>query len=182
MIALIEGPDGAGKTTLTHVLGWVGREYDLRVRHVHNKGPETGDSYDKYRRIIDSGYQDDELLVVDRMHLAEMVYGTTRRMAPSFGLGSFFELTRGVWDAPGQIVVLTPGVAICRDRILMRGERPPGTLWSEHERHRHLADLVASTYPYVITHVDEMVRPSELTVVARNLVKNLIERTGTECI
>lgn len=72
MLIIIEGPDGAGKTTLA-------REFEkLGFNYVHNGAPRPDeDLFETYtQQILKVGLQD---TVFDRLHLGEIVYGTVVR-------------------------------------------------------------------------------------------------------
>lgn len=175
MIVVIEGPDGSGKTTLAHVFGQLGRQYDLKVRHVHHSVPDN--PYNEYMKTIHSGYDRDTLVVADRLHLGELVYGTVRRGKSGLSLSCVSHMCIDVYDAPGHTFVLTPGWAECRSRIWQRGtDDVPPMLPREHERFEFLAEVIKSSNPHAITHVGPGVSQEALMGEAYRVMKNLIER------
>jgi thymidylate kinase len=76
-LIVIEGCDGSGKTTVANELVRLGWESGFRTRLSHC-GPPGKNPFDEYTTIIDR-YDGAELLVCDRLHVGEWIYGPVLR-------------------------------------------------------------------------------------------------------
>lgn len=82
-IIVLEGPDGAGKSTLARRL----IEHDAllsRPRHMLHRGPIRSDALTEYLRpldevIYDATYGIDSVFIFDRWHVGELIYGPILR-------------------------------------------------------------------------------------------------------
>ena len=79
MIYIIEGPDGAGKTTLVEQIRK--SNYNAVVKHFGApQTPEEADNYYKvYAKAINDMHSDSEVLIFDRSWYSDMVYGPVMR-------------------------------------------------------------------------------------------------------
>lgn len=116
MIIIVEGPDGAGKSTLAHRLA-----KETSSRYLHKGPPVPGLALPEEYAVPDGR------LVLDRWHLGELVYGPLRRQQePDEGQ---FKDTEADLRARGAIlVVLNPDIATLRSR---RPEEDPQSLENE---------------------------------------------------
>jgi hypothetical protein len=81
MIIVIEGPDGAGKTTLAKQLA-----HDLKLDYHHEGPPPKGLApWDHYGRILEDARRDKKDLVIDRFAYGERVYGPILRSKDTLG-------------------------------------------------------------------------------------------------
>lgn len=108
-IILVEGPDGAGKTTLARELAVA-----LKVPYYHSGPPETKDPLTEYwqytkRLLVDGG-------VVDRFYLGELVYGPLRRQASYPDRFPWLLLELFLFKLGALQVILTGDVATLRSR------------------------------------------------------------------
>lgn len=112
MLIVLEGVDGAGKTTLAEALGG---------RYVHHSQPK-GHPLEDYERELQYHLPEDELLVVDRLHWGEMVYGPLYRGESRLGWPGFMHVEM-LLQARGAVRVLVGGdPRTIRRRLEERGE------------------------------------------------------------
>jgi thymidylate kinase len=112
MIIIIEGPDGAGKTTLA-------RDIVVRTtaRCFHKSAP-TKRSIDEY--LLPDGSS----LVLDRWHLGELVYGPLVRGETDMDDETFLVVEDKLKARGAVLVVLNPPVPLMVARLKERGEVP----------------------------------------------------------
>lgn len=74
-VVILEGPDGAGKTTLaTHL------EQEHGFRYIHTGKPSgEGSLLVEYCLVLDQARRSGEKVVIDRLHVGESVYGPIMR-------------------------------------------------------------------------------------------------------
>lgn len=111
MIAIFEGPDGSGKTTLAeHVAALTGATY------IHAQAPERHPLVE-YTAPIAAG----EDYVLDRWHFGEMVYGPLYRGGSGLTAEQFWAVEQYLDDL-GAIVILCNGTSnALAARIRARG-------------------------------------------------------------
>lgn len=103
---IIEGPDGAGKTTLAKVLCSA-----LSMDYHHEGPPPQGvKPYDHYRNV----YRElTHPTVIDRFHLGEIVYGPLLREKSGLAPAEVFELNRIIEARNGRVIVCLPPWETC---------------------------------------------------------------------
>lgn len=80
-LILVEGPDGAGKTTLVDRLFW-----STRAAWRSSCGVPQGPALPEYtRKLIEGWYERAPVVIFDRFHLGEQVYGPIMRNGDSLG-------------------------------------------------------------------------------------------------
>jgi DNA polymerase III delta prime subunit len=96
---IVEGPDGAGKTTYATALA---AQFGLKV---HHEGPPPADNiFGHYYQLLDR----QQAMVFDRLHLGELVYGPLLRGKS----GITFEQCRVLSDM-ALITICLPSRATC---------------------------------------------------------------------
>lgn len=117
-IVIIEGIDGSGKSTLANMIEEVA-EHKYKVIRTH-RGPMKGSVVEEYVAPLFE-VAADELLIADRWHVGEMIYGPIYR-GISY-VDSVLEHIENILNDLGavKLVMLTPK-EIIQDRISSRGE------------------------------------------------------------
>lgn len=126
---VLEGCDGAGKSTLTELLA---TGYGFASVH----SPRTPDNQDlprRYRELLDRP----GCLVMDRCFLSELVYGPLYRGHSRLTWRQALDLARLVTERQGVFLHLTAPAEVLHDRLKARdGHAPP------------LAEITALAYAY----------------------------------
>lgn len=115
MIYIVEGPDGAGKTTLVEQL----RKSNYNAVVKHFGAPQTPEEADNYYKVYASAIndkRDDEVLIFDRSWYSDMVYGPVMRNRQ--------EMTQEHADMLSAMVVASGG------GIIIYCTAPIKTLWA----------------------------------------------------
>lgn len=74
-VYVLEGPDGAGKTTLGHLIeDHLSREGSVATFH-NGKPPEGEDLFSHYLRQIGHARTQSDFAIIDRLHIGELIYG-----------------------------------------------------------------------------------------------------------
>lgn len=130
MLIVLEGVDGAGKSTLAEALGGT---------YLHHGPPEKDQPVlRQYEEAIQAHRAENALLVVDRLHYGEMVYGPVLRGESKLGWPGFAHVEL-LLQARGAVTALVdPGLEEVHRRLALRGEDflPPdrvGEVWREFQ-------------------------------------------------
>lgn len=117
-IIIIEGIDGSGKSTLANMIQEAASK-KYKVIRTH-RGPMKGSVVEEYVAPL-LEIKDDELLIADRWHIGEMIYGPIYR-GISY-VDSVIEHIENILDDLGavKLVMLTPR-EIVKERLGSRGE------------------------------------------------------------
>ncbi len=122
MIYIIEGPDGAGKTTLVEQI----KKSHMNARVLHFGAPATPEAADKYYEVYAkaiSEKQPDEVLIFDRSWYSDMVYGPVMRGRLEMTQAHADMLSAMVVANGGGIVVYcTAPIKVLWARCTRRGE------------------------------------------------------------
>lgn len=136
---LIEGVDGSGKSTLAEMIAKVS---PIPVRMEHRGVPEKSIEDEYLAPLLQIGV--DELVIADRWHVGEMIYGPLYRGQSELidrpGLNRLIELQL---DAVGAVrVILLPALSTVKRRLKKRGEEylKPEDVAYVHEKYRQFAD------------------------------------------
>ena len=104
MIYIFEGCDGVGKTTAAKRLQAKAEEMGFTTKMLH-RGPPQGDVLTEYTSDLDTG---EDIIICDRWHWGEMVYGPIYRGKSELTSGGLMyidmELARR-----GAVVILLDG-------------------------------------------------------------------------
>lgn len=117
MIIILEGPDGAGKSTLAEKIS-----KQTGYRLLHRSQPKTEDDkrlmMEEYMRVIESG----ENCVFDRAWYSEMVYGPIMRNESIISYPDMYRLERMLAHRGALIIYCTSTVDKLWRRCTQRGE------------------------------------------------------------
>ena len=119
MIYIIEGPDGAGKTTLVEQI----KKSHMNAKVLHFGAPQTPEEADNYYKVYAeaiSAKRDDEVLIFDRSWYSDMVYGPVMRNRQ--------EMTQEHAD------MLSAMVVACGGGIIIYCTAPIKVLWARCQR------------------------------------------------
>lgn len=119
MIYIIEGPDGAGKTTLVEQI----KKSHMNAKVLHFGAPQTPEEADNYYKVYVEAInakRDDEVLIFDRSWYSDMVYGPVMR--------NRHEMTQEHADMLSAMVVARGG------GIIIYCTAPIKVLWSRCQR------------------------------------------------
>lgn len=111
MIIILEGPDGAGKSTLASKLS-----QDTRFPIVSNKQKDGGYGY--YRELIET-----DNIILDRAWYSEMVYGPIKRVVSRISKDQMLGLEHRLSTTYGGLIIhCTAPTVVLWDRCITRGE------------------------------------------------------------
>lgn len=117
MIIIIEGPDGAGKTTLANKI-----QKQTGYMLLHRSQPKTEEEkakmMDEYLSVLRSGKN----CIMDRCWYSEMVYGPVMRDAAYISYPQMYELEKQLARVGGLIIHCTGPMQTLWKRCLTRGE------------------------------------------------------------
>lgn len=119
MIYIIEGPDGAGKTTLVEQI----KKSHMNAKVLHFGAPQTPEEADNYYKVYAEAInakRDDEVLIFDRSWYSDMVYGPVMRNRQ--------EMTQEHAD------MLSAMVVACGGGIIIYCTAPIKVLWARCQR------------------------------------------------
>lgn len=116
-IIILEGVDGAGKSTLAKKIAALS---PLPVRLEHRGEIKSTPEEEYIKPLMYS--RDDELIIADRWHVGEMIYGPIYR-GKSLVAGDYNRIIEGLLDTLGAAkVILSPSLKVVRNRLAKRGE------------------------------------------------------------
>lgn len=116
MIIILEGPDGAGKTTLANQLHLL-LPYSWRL----HRGPLRRDPFDEYEADLETwdGYTP---IICDRWHLGELIYGPILRGASQLDKVARWHIEAFLLARGALQVIITAPLAELRQRLNARGD------------------------------------------------------------
>lgn len=122
MIYIIEGPDGAGKTTLVEQI----KKSHMNAKVLHFGAPQTPEEADNYYKIYAEAINakcDDEVLIFDRSWYSDMVYGPVMRNRQEMTQEHADMLSAMVVARGGGIIIYcTAPIKVLWARCQRRGE------------------------------------------------------------
>jgi hypothetical protein len=137
---ILEGSDGAGKTTFANKLqseGW-------RVRHV---GPPSTDNFGQ--EVLDLLASVDGPTVWDRLYLGELVYGTMLREKHGISIGDFNLIEAWLYSAGAHHMWFNTPWEVCENRVGPAG--PNGELSQKDAFERYAQAFTLSAVPMICT-------------------------------
>lgn len=118
-LILLEGVDGAGKTTAANELCEL---WDGPSRIIH-KSAYDRDNFDEYENdLLDYKPGSGELVVLDRWHASELVYGHVIRGRAKLSAYDTFHIEQFLRSRGALITVVTAPVSTIVSRLYKRGE------------------------------------------------------------
>jgi thymidylate kinase len=115
MLIILEGPDGAGKTTLAEALvAKTGAE-------LWHRGPIQGSPQEEYLDPI-TGWDSSTHVICDRWHLGELVYGPIFRGESKLDEDTRIDIDLAIRKAGGILVYCRPHVTSMQLNIRRRGD------------------------------------------------------------
>lgn len=125
-VFLLEGCDGAGKTTLAQQLDLLaGSSY---VEHLHFSQPKSDDAWAEYGEPIVaaaarvSTIDEDGWLIIDRAHISEMIYGPIFRGRVIGKRWQWRKLEQLLDNLDTTRLYVAPGKKTIADRLFARGD------------------------------------------------------------
>lgn len=122
MIYIIEGPDGAGKTTLVEQI----KKSHMNAKVLHFGAPQTPEEADNYYKVYAEAInakRDDEVLIFDRSWYSDMVYGPVMRNRQEMSQEHADMLSAMVVACGGGIIIYcTAPIKVLWARCQRRGE------------------------------------------------------------
>lgn len=116
-VIILEGIDGSGKSTLADEIIDMS---PIPARYLH-RGPLEGTVEEELIYPLQN-IKPDELLVCDRWHVGEMIYGPIYR-GKSQVQGVYHDIIENLlWDLNAVKVILSPDPGLIADRLDERGE------------------------------------------------------------
>lgn len=128
MLIVLEGCDGAGKTTLAQQLvkeaelrGWEGEVWHRGVPMRHPLEEYEWDLEQDYART--PAERSRRLLVADRWHLGQLVYGPLyRKDLKDFDLACAWHVDAKLQSLGAVQLIMSPPLEVIRERLAIRGE------------------------------------------------------------
>jgi len=117
-IVILEGPDGAGKTTLATTLA-VRYQYNFKRCGPPISGlPEI----ERYTCLIENADASSKRIVFDRLHVGELVYGPIVRGHSQLTLQDLYSLDKQLYIAGGVVVYCLPPYIDCLASFMKKQE------------------------------------------------------------
>ncbi len=149
MLIIIEGPDGAGKTTLAREIVSASRKANLRVRELHRGAPSSSNLVREYSLDLRDYAPARDLIICDRWHMGERVYGTLLRGRSLMSQGTWWWLEMFLAARGAVEIVLAPPLSTLQQRIKEReaetGELEPPVIHETLEAAREMFLALAQT-------------------------------------
>jgi thymidylate kinase len=124
LLVILEGCDGAGKSTLADALAHRGEREGFNVEVWHKGPPETKDPFAEYEGpLINYTPQDDRRLVIcDRWHLGEFIYGPVLRGVSRLDWAGLRHIDLRLQALGAVQVIVTTNIETILARLRRRGE------------------------------------------------------------
>ena len=117
MIIILEGPDGAGKTTLATQLSLM-----TKYKVVHYSYPKNQEEADRMYINYISDLKKAGNIIIDRCWYSDMTYGPVMRGGATITYPEMFDLERIVARKGGMIIYCTDSKAALWQRVSRRGD------------------------------------------------------------
>lgn len=130
MIIILEGPDGAGKTTLAKQLA---EAFQLRIHH-EGPPPKNVSVLQHYGRILDAARGQN--VVFDRLYVGERVYGPIVRGEDRLGGDGYKRMRQLSWAVGALEILCLPSFEVC----LTNWQNRKGELFADAAKLRQVHD------------------------------------------
>lgn len=121
----LEGVDGSGKSTLASALSSALRDRGdtdaTEIINIH-RGPLNRSPLNEYALDIESALQAEKIIIADRWHLGENVYGPLYRGKSRMSTGQFRWIELFLQTYGATLVHVTQPLEVIRSRLAARGE------------------------------------------------------------
>lgn len=152
MLIVLEGCDGAGKTTLA---GQLVKEAELRgwEAEVWHRGVPVRHPLEEYELDLEQDYPSSaenrarRLIIADRWHLGQLVYGPLyRKDLKDFDMGCAWHVDALLQSVGALQLILSPPLEVIRDRLAIRGEDylQEGHVQYVHEAYESMVNVTNS--------------------------------------
>lgn len=119
-IVILEGIDGSGKTSFGDLIEAEARAAGFKVTREHRGQPIMPAMNEYFYPLL--GIGSDELLIADRWHVGELIYGPIYR-GKSKTKGAMNRLVESYLDVVGAVkIIMSPSLKVVKQRIATRGE------------------------------------------------------------
>lgn len=162
MLIVFEGVDGAGKSTLVETIEKRLADAGRDVRTTHH-GPPERHPLEEY--VLDYDWyapESDVDLLVDRLHIGELIYGPLYRGESQLGEAGRRYVDLYLRSRGGLMVYVDAPLGVIQARLESRGEDYLQThhvehVWSEYKTMRHTSHAVPATTITTTTATDDQV-------------------------
>lgn len=125
MIVILEGCDGSGKTTFADAVTRVAERSGIHVEN-WSRGVPKNHVLVEYELAIEQSYNREltatSLLVCDRWHLGELIYGPIYRDGSQLDLAQTWHVNRFLESRGAVVVIISLPVSVVHDRLNTRGD------------------------------------------------------------
>jgi hypothetical protein len=137
LILIIEGPDGAGKSTLTGRIARAAADAGVKVKVWHFGPPDPPGRcpFTEYESFLDQPdiipyiLAQDRLLICDRFHTGEAIYGPVLRGKSRLTLNGMYHVELAL-EALGAIrLIALPPLAVVEERLATKPDQADSDRW-----------------------------------------------------
>lgn len=171
MLIILEGPDGAGKTTLAEIIrAEISRQYPNGDRcEVLHKGPPTADPISEYEGPLFAYRPLKGMhIVCDRWHIGEVVYAPVLQRDSHMDVAMLRHIDLLLRSRGALIVVLNPPIETLIERTQQRGE---SFITEDQLRAVHLR-YNSTQLPRYLYDVSYMIEPPDIYELAKGIVRS----------